>query len=534
VVAVLLAFTGSAPAATVQTDFNGDGRSDLAVGVPREDLGNGASRIPDAGAVNVIYGSGSGLGAPKNQVWHQNASGIQGAAEPDDLFGFGLAAGDFDGDGYSDLAVGAVGEDLSQPTAGAIHVIYGSASGLQSGGNQLIHQDTVSIKDAVETGDRFGGTLAVGDFDGDQVSDLAVGVPGESAGPFDSGAQFAGAVSVLYGAKPGGLGTNQDDQFFNQDTPGIAGGAEEGDEFGSALAAGFSDFNEDSRADLAVGVPTEDIGSGTSKILNAGSVNVIYGSASGLTAAGNRDFWQDAPGIGGDSEENDKFGRALAAGNFNGSSGADLAVGVPIEDLGSGSSTIVDAGAVNVIYGSGSGLTATGNQVLHQNSNGIVDESEVGDGFGHALAVGDFNGNLHEDLAVGVPSENIGSGTFKVDNAGAVNVIYGSARGLFAGGNQFWHQNGPIADASEPNDNFGKALAAGNFNNAYADLAVGVPPEDIGSGASRIPDAGAANVIYGSGSGLTATGNQFFHQNTSGILGEAEEADFFSDSLASR
>jgi hypothetical protein len=97
---------------------------------------------------------------------------------------------------------------------------------------------------------------------------------------------------------------------------------------------------------------------------------VIYGSPRGLTAAGNQFWTQDSPGILGVGESDtptfigDGFGEALGVANFGKGSQADLAVGVPGEDVG----TIVDAGAVNVLYGSPSGLTAAGNQLWHQNS----------------------------------------------------------------------------------------------------------------------------------------------------------------------
>jgi hypothetical protein len=68
-------------------DFDGDGYDDLAIGVPYEDVGATA----DAGAVNVVYGSGSGL-CENLQFWHQDSSGISGAAEESDGFGSALVA----------------------------------------------------------------------------------------------------------------------------------------------------------------------------------------------------------------------------------------------------------------------------------------------------------------------------------------------------------------------------------------------------------------------------------------------------------
>ena len=113
-------------------DFNGDGFADLASGVAGDRMGSAIS------AGNVIYGSGSGLTAAGNQIWSQNSAGILGVAEKGDQFGFALAVGDFNGDGFSDLAVGVPREGIgSTRGAGAVNVIYGSASGLSSSGTQL-------------------------------------------------------------------------------------------------------------------------------------------------------------------------------------------------------------------------------------------------------------------------------------------------------------------------------------------------------------------------------------------------------------
>ena len=141
---------------------------------------------------------------------------------------------------------------------------------------------------------------------------------------------------------------------------------------------------------------------------------------------------------------------ATVRADFNGDGRADLAVGAPFEE-DAGSPYYEDTGAVNVLYGTASGLSASGNQLWHQDSAGILDVAELGDDFGSALAAGDFNGDGRADLAVGVHAEDVGG----VAVAGAVNVLYGTASGLSASGNQLWHQNSP---GVEEDDRFGRAL----------------------------------------------------------------------------
>ena len=140
---------------------------------------------------------------------------------------------------------------------------------------------------------------------------------------------------------------------------------------------------------------------------------MIYGGPDGLAAPGNQIWHQDSFTIDGLANEGDNFGRALAAGHFNSDGFEDLAIGVPMEGR--------DSGAVNVIYGSPAGLAAPGNQIWHQDSAGIAEQREQGDNFGFALAAGDFNDDGLEDLAIGVPGEDVG--------AGAVNVLYGAGPG---------------------------------------------------------------------------------------------------------
>jgi hypothetical protein len=511
---------------SVRADFNGDGFADLVVGAFKEDVGS----VTDGGAVNVLYGSGLGLQAelPDDQFWTQDSPGVQDQAEKSDAFGRSLAAGDWNGDGFADLAIGAFLEDLvAAKDAGAVNVLYGSAGGLQADApdDQFWTQDSPGVQDQAETGDWFGWSLAGADLNGDGFADLAIGSRLEDVGD----ASDAGAVNVLYGSTAGLQSDAPDDQFWTQDSPDVQDQAERGDEFGWYVSGG--DLNGDGFGDLAVGVHTEDLGT----VSNAGAVSVLYGSAAGLQAASPDDqFWtQDSPGVKDRSERGDEFGRTEVVGDFNADGYGDLAVRVLGEDIPG----VTDAGAVSVLYGSAAGLQADSpdDQLWSQDSPGVADQAETNDSFAHALGAGDFNGDGFEDLAAGSPSEDLVAGQTNARNAGAINVLYGSPAGLQADApdDQFWTQDSPsVKDVVEPSDRLGHALATADFNgDGYLDLAIGVPFESV----RALANSGLVNVLYGGPGGLQADDpdDQLWTQDSAGVQDRAEAGDQFGRSIGS-
>ncbi len=191
--------------------------------------------------------------------------------------------------------------------------------------------------------------------------------------------------------------------------------------------------------------------------------------------------------------------------DFDNDGFADLAVGVPGEND--------FAGAVNVLYGTGGGLTGAGAQAFFQ-VGGMV---EAGDLFGAALAAGDFDHDGFADLAAAAPLEDVGT----VADAGALSTLYGSAGGLTAGGGRLFTQ---VAGTLEAGDEFGEQLAAGDFNDdGFVDLAAAAPLEDVGT----VAQAGAVSVLQGSGGGLTGAGGRLFTQDSPGVPGTAETFDLF-------
>jgi hypothetical protein len=499
-VAIALTSTSAATAGGFMPyDFNNDGNADLVVGVPFEDIG----AKTDAGAVNVIYGSITGLRALNNQFWHLNSPGIQGKAARRDGFGTAIASGDFNADGHADLAIGIPFRNVDgEADAGAVLTLYGSPTGLTNVGDQLWTQNSTDVDGDCTQNDLFGSALASGDFDGDGYSDLAIGVPGETVGTRIG----AGGVNILYGSAAGL--TADDDQLWTQNSGGVPDSSETGDAFGSSLAAG--DFNNDGRDDLAVGSPLERIGA----VVGAGMIHIIYGRASGLGAAGCTAFNQGGGGILDAAELNDNFGASLAAGDFDNDFHDDLAIGAPREDVGART----DAGAVHALYGSAAGLAAAGNQLWTQNSKGIADSCEDDDAFGTSLAAADFDGDGRCDLAIGAPGEDVGFGP----SAGTVHIIFGRNSGLHRDRNlQYTLTDQPLAFV-------GAALAAHDYNtDGYADLTVGMP----GQVASGIAGAGAAFSLYSSDQGPSTNTYYYATQDQTDILDQVELNDRFGASL---
>jgi hypothetical protein len=448
-------------AASVTADFNGDHFADLVVGAPGDLSGSGTVA---GGNVSLYLGSATGLGTPR-RISESNVTGM--APEAGDKFGQALAAGDFNNDGKADLAVGAPGESIGTvANAGAVAIFLGTATGLATTGTGL---DQNGLGGKAETSDQFGAAIAAGNFIGTANAELAVGAPGEAPG---TKTVVAGEVNV---AKWGtsGLVTGW---TLNQGNTSV-GADEAGDKYGAALAAG--NVTGDSKADLLVGTPGEDIEAAPAKA-DTGSLNVYPGGTSAFGAG----FTANQSGV----EAGDLYGSSVAVGDFDKTGGADIAVGIPgeVATFGTGSEqTNTKVGAVQVTKGPIASGSNGGYYRVDEHLTG--QDIHNGDRWGTALAVGDVNGDTYPDLFVGAPGFSKGGPA----NGGVGYVGLGAATAPLQRG-RLVAQN-DVGAGNETSDEFGSSVALGDFNgDGRAEGAIGAQGEVIGSN----PRSGSVNALF--------------------------------------
>jgi len=306
-------------------------------------------------------------------------------------------------------------------------------------------------------------------------------------------ATFAGLAVALLASPAAGQLAYAGNQLLMPSALGVS--IQAGDEFGAAFAVG--DFDGDSFDDLAIGLPGRTI----SGLTDAGAVLIVYGSLTGLNGAGALPpllFSQNGTNVLEVSEAGDRFGAALAAGNFDGLFGDDLAVGVPLEDLESGP-VVADAGLVHVFYSDANGLQPALDETWHQESFAGLSTNEGGDRFGASLAICDlgFTADAYRDLGIGIPGDNWDG----LNNAGAIYSILGTSSGLGTAGAGY---SGEPASGTPPaaGDSSGSAIVCLTNANGSRASAIGSPFAEA-EGVEN--SAGIVRLAYSGGSSEVAS-----------------------------
>jgi hypothetical protein len=434
-------------------DVNGDGYSDVIVGANLYDNGE-----TDEGAAFIYHGSSSGIGTTAAARVESNKALAQ--------FGRLVSgAGDVNGDGYSDVIVGAHLYANGQATEGAFFVYHGSSSGISTTAATLVESNQATAQMGYSVS-------GAGDVNGDGYSDVIVG-----ANQYTLNYSQEGAFFVYHGSSSGISSTPAAWGVSNQATAKLG-----------FSVSGAGDVNGDGYSDVIVGANSYDNGE-----TDEGAAFVYHGSSSGINNTAATFLEYNISSI--------SFGQCVSgAGDVNGDGYSDVIIGARNYSNGE-----TNEGAAFVYHGSASGISTTLATMVESNmASAAMGQSVSG--------AGDINGDGYSDVIVGAHFFANGQ-----TNEGAFFIYRGSSSGII----------NPFASPRESNINTAylgiSVSGAGDVNgDGYSDVIVGA----LGYTKNKLGE-GAAFLYLGNGGGSYAAANNIkaYNANASTIINQANASE---------
>jgi hypothetical protein len=425
-------------------DVNGDGYSDVIVGAYIYDNGESSE-----GAAFIYHGSATGISTTAATMVESNQENAQ--------LGFSVAgAGDVNGDGYSDVITGARFYDNGQPNEGVAFVYQGSATGVSTTAAVMFESNQTTAQLGISVS-------GAGDVNGDGYSDVIVG-----AYRYQNGQSQEGAAFVYHGSATGS----------NPTASAMVEGNQANAAFGLSVASA-GDVNGDGYNDVIVGAESYDNGQN-----GEGAAFIYHGSADGISVT--------AAIVIESNQANAQMGYSVAsAGDVNGDGYSDVIVGAYTYDNGE-----IDEGAAFVYHGSATGINATVAVVFESNQTNAY--------FGWSVAsAGDVNGDGYSDVIVGALSYDNG----EIDE-GAAFIYQGSATGINTTATAMLESNQPGAETGN------SVASAGDVNgDGYSDVIVGAWLYHNGQS-----DEGAAFTYHGSATGINTIAAAMTESNQAGAF----------------
>ncbi|MCI5044003.1 MAG: hypothetical protein MRY72_04840, partial [Aquisalinus sp.] len=457
-------------------DVNGDGFDDIIIGAPY--AASGGQNF--AGEAYVIFGNSQGLPTTLNLSDLDGSNGflLNGITSGvSSLFGYAVSsAGDINGDGISDLIVGAQGYG----STGA-YVVFGDDNGFASSINVNNLDGTDGFKVNGVSGNAFTGrsVSGAGDINGDGIDDLIIGAD-YASGNLEIG-DSEGEAYIIFGKN-----TSFSETFELTALDGSNGFKMHGEKARDRLGYSVSDvgdMNGDGIDDFAISAFRAD----PDFKPEAGKTYVVFGNETGFDALLSLSTLDGTNGFVFNGEVREEAGRSISsAGDFNGDGISDLIIGAPEANQ--------EAGKSYIIFGSTEGFSAELDANTLDGTNGFTINginSRENSGFSVSSA-GDFNGDGFDDLIIGAPE----AAPQDTNRAGEAYLLLGAPTGFSPSFSlsDLDGTNGFILTGSDILDRAGISVSsAGDVNgDGFSDLLIGAPGGD-----NTAPGSGETYVIFG-------------------------------------